>query len=75
MGCNASKARIHTEPLTVGEPKTRLVARRPSIRVTVGAAMRRYGSSGGGKWTATESTTHPDTKDPNVQRVMKICGF
>lgn len=72
MGCSASR-RVHTEPIPVSEPNLRLGSCRPSMRA--GAAMRRYGSSGRGKWTATESTEHPDTKDPGVQRVMKICGF
>ena len=68
MGCNVSK-QVQTEPLTVSESS------RPSMRATAVAGMRRYGSLGRGKWTATESTTHPDTNDPGVQRVMKICGF
>ena len=76
MGCNASKALVHTEPINLKSVKARVGSRRiQNPAASSAAGMRRYGSSGRGKWTATESTEHPDTKDPGVQRVMKICGF
>ena len=74
MGCNTSR-QVKTEPIKSETMTPPLGSRRPNMRATAGAAMRRYGSLGRGKWTATDSTTHPDMTDPGVQRVAKICGF
>ena len=72
MGCSASKQK---QSLRVNQPQPGLESVPAKMSATPGTGMHRYSDSGKGKWTATESTTHPDTKDPNVQRVMKICGF
>jgi hypothetical protein len=72
MGCSASKQK---QSLRVNQPHPRLESVSAKMTATPGTGMHRYSDSGKGKWTAVECTTHPDTKDPNVQRVMKICGF